>query len=91
MTENSVLTHRNVGVLAVEAVDAPEVVTSAWIDEQLAETYERTGLKAGTLADLAGIEERRWWPESVTFDQPRRWPVRRRSTLPGSTRSVSAC
>ena len=42
MTENSVLTHRNVGVLAVEAVEAPEVVTSAWIDEQLAETYERT-------------------------------------------------
>jgi 3-oxoacyl-[acyl-carrier-protein] synthase-3 len=69
MTENSVLTHRNVGVLAVEAVDAPEVVTSAWIDEQLAETYERTGLKAGTLSDLAGIEERRWWPEGVTFDQ----------------------
>ena len=56
MTENSVLTHRNVGVLAVEAVDAPEVVTSAWIDEQLAATYERTGLNAGTLSDLAGIE-----------------------------------
>jgi len=69
MTENSVLTHRNVGVLSVEAVDAPEVVTSAWIDEQLAQTYERTGLKPGTLSDLAGIEERRWWPEGVTFDQ----------------------
>ncbi len=69
MTENSVLTHRNVGVLAVEAVDAPEVVTSAWIDDQLAETYERTGLKPGTLTDLAGIEERRWWPEGVTFDE----------------------
>ena len=69
MTENSVMTHRNVGVLAIEAVEAPEVVTSAWIDEQLAETYERTGLKAGTLSELAGIEARRWWPEGVTFDQ----------------------
>ena len=29
MTVNSVLTHRNVGVLAVNAVEAPEVVTSA--------------------------------------------------------------
>ena len=28
MTANSVLTHRNVGVLAVNAVEAPEVVTS---------------------------------------------------------------
>ena len=69
MTENSVMTHRNVGVLAIEAVEAPEVVTSAWIDEQLSETYERTGLKAGTLSELAGIEARRWWPEGVTFDQ----------------------
>ena len=29
MTVNSVLTHRNVGVLTVNAVEAPEVVTSA--------------------------------------------------------------
>ncbi|MFT6764945.1 MAG: hypothetical protein ACJAXA_003622, partial [Candidatus Aldehydirespiratoraceae bacterium] len=29
MAENSVLTHRNVGVLTVAAVEAPEVVTSA--------------------------------------------------------------
>ena len=69
MTANSVMTHQNVGLLAVEAVEAPEVVTSAWIDEQLAETYERTGLTAGTLSELAGIEERRWWPADVTFDR----------------------
>jgi 3-oxoacyl-[acyl-carrier-protein] synthase-3 len=69
MAANSVLTHRNVGVLTVAAVEAPQVVTSAWIDEQLAETYERTGLSAGILADLAGIEARRWWPEGMGFDQ----------------------
>jgi len=69
MAANSVLTHRNVGVLTVAAVEAPEVVTSAWIDEQLSETYERNGLKPGILTDLAGIEARRWWPEDVTFEQ----------------------
>lgn len=69
MTENSVLTHRNVGLLSVEAIEAPEVVTSAWIDEQLADTYARTGLKPGTLSELAGIEARRWWPPEVTFDE----------------------
>ena len=69
MTSNSVLTHRNVGVLSIEAVEAPEIVTSAWIDEQRAVTYERTGMKAGTLSDLAGIESRRWWPADVTFDK----------------------
>jgi 3-oxoacyl-[acyl-carrier-protein] synthase-3 len=69
MTGNSVYSHRNVGLLALEAVEAPVVVTSDWIDEQLAATYERTGLKPGTLSELAGIDERRWWPEGVTFDE----------------------
>ncbi|WP_420453525.1 3-oxoacyl-ACP synthase III [Ilumatobacter sp.] len=69
MAANSVLTHRNVGVLDVSCVEAPEVVTSAWIDDQLAETYARTGLKPGILTDLAGIEARRWWPEGVGFEQ----------------------
>ncbi|MGB3735864.1 MAG: 3-oxoacyl-ACP synthase III [Ilumatobacter sp.] len=69
MAANSVLTHRNVGVLTVAAVEAPEVVTSAWIDEQLSETYARNGLSGGILADLAGIEARRWWPEGVSFEQ----------------------
>jgi len=66
---NRSFTHQNVGVVSVQAVEAPEVVTSAWIDEQLAETYERTGVRPGLLAELAGIEERRWWPEGVTFHE----------------------
>ncbi len=69
MSANSILRHDNVGLLTVAAVEAPEVVTSAWIDEQLAETYARTGLNPGVLAEVGGIEERRWWPEDVTFDQ----------------------
>ena len=56
-------------VLSVAHAEAPEVVTSAWIDEQLAETYERCGIRPGLLADLAGILERRWWPEGMTFDE----------------------
>lgn len=67
MTGNTVFTHRQAGVLSVASVEAPEVVTSEWIDEQLAETYARTGLKAGQLAGLAGIEERRWWNDEVGF------------------------
>jgi acyl-CoA:acyl-CoA alkyltransferase len=66
---NSSFTHRTAGVISVEAVEAPEVVTSDWIDEQLADTYERWGLRPGLLAELAGIKERRWWPEGVTFDE----------------------
>jgi acyl-CoA:acyl-CoA alkyltransferase len=66
---NASYRHERAGVIAVEAVEAPEVITSDWIDEQLMPTYERWGLRPGLLAELAGIKERRWWPEGVTFDQ----------------------
>lgn len=66
---NAVYNHQRAGVISVEAVEAPEIVTSDWIDEQLAPTYERWGMRPGLLAELAGIKERRWWPEGVTFDQ----------------------
>ena len=69
MTGNSSYRHTRTGILAVQAVEAPEIVTSAWIDEQLEPTYTRLGIRAGLLAELAGIVERRWWPEGVTFDQ----------------------
>jgi 3-oxoacyl-[acyl-carrier-protein] synthase-3 len=69
VSANSIFTHYNVGVLSVEAIEAPDVVTSTWIDDQLAETYTRTGVNPGTLSNLVGIDERRWWPEDVSFDQ----------------------
>lgn len=56
-------------VWSVAHVDAPEVITSAWIDAQLAETYERVGVRPGLLDSVAGIRARRWWPEGVTFDE----------------------
>jgi 3-oxoacyl-[acyl-carrier-protein] synthase-3 len=56
-------------IWSVGHAEAPEVVTSAWIDEQLAETYDRCGIRPGLLESVAGIVERRWWPEEVTFDE----------------------
>ena len=67
MTGNSVFRHQHAGVLSVASVDAPNIVTSNWIDEQLAEVYQRNGLRAGLLAGLAGVEERRWWDVDVSF------------------------
>lgn len=67
MSGNSVFRHQHSGILSLAAVEAPVVITSEWIDEQLAETYERNGLRPGLLAGLAGIEERRWWDEGVSF------------------------
>ena len=67
MTGNTTHRFRNTALLNVSRVDAPRVVTSTELDEQLADTYERVGLRAGTLELVAGIRERRWWPDGVSF------------------------
>ncbi|OFE14391.1 3-oxoacyl-ACP synthase III [Humibacillus sp. DSM 29435] len=69
MSGNATYRHTNAAVLSVCAVDAPVVVTSDDFDRQLLSTYERVGLKPGMLAKLAGIHERRWWPEGVSFTE----------------------
>jgi 3-oxoacyl-[acyl-carrier-protein] synthase III len=68
MSGNHTQRHTNVGVLSVEAVEAPEIVTSAWIDEQLTDVFARCDVRPGLLEELAGIKQRRWWPESMRFD-----------------------
>lgn len=64
---NSTFRHDNAAVLSVAAVDAPVVVPSTAFDERLTATYERLDIRPGLLQGLAGIEERRWWPEGVSF------------------------
>src|SRR4029077_6613973 len=69
VSANHTQRHKNVGVVSVEAVEAPGVVTSAWIDEQLADVYERCDVRPGLLEGLRGIPERRWRPEEMRFDE----------------------
>lgn len=57
----------DVAVLSIEACDAPIVVTSAAIDQALAPFLERVGAETGLLQKLAGIEERRQWPDDISF------------------------
>lgn len=42
---------------------APEVVSSAQLESQLAPLYKKFRIPMGQLASLTGIEERRWWPK----------------------------
>jgi 3-oxoacyl-[acyl-carrier-protein] synthase-3 len=67
MSGNATQRYANTAVLSVCGVDAPHVVTSAELDERLAATYRRVGLRPGLLSNLAGITERRWWPRDVGF------------------------
>ncbi len=56
---------KNVSIVSVAHLDAPHVVTSAWIDEQLRPTVERLGVHPNLLRGVAGIEERRFWDDGV--------------------------
>jgi 3-oxoacyl-[acyl-carrier-protein] synthase-3 len=67
MHGNATFSHSDTAILSVAAVHAPQVVTSAEFDERLMPTYERLGTQPGLLENLAGIRERRWWPEGYTF------------------------
>ena len=64
---NATFRYRDTAVLSVTAVDAPIIVTSAEIDDRLSATLDATGMRPGMLEVLAGISERRWWPEDVSF------------------------
>lgn len=67
MHGNATHTHSDTAIISVVAVHAPNVVTSAEFDERLTATYARLGTQPGLLENLAGIRERRWWPEDLSF------------------------
>ena len=67
MSGNATYRLSNTSVLSVCAVEAPVVATSASFDERLSETFERTGMRPGMLEQLAGVRERRWWPQDVSI------------------------
>lgn len=67
MGGNAIHRFHNTSVLAVCAIDAPQVVTSADMDDRLSEVYARVGLRHGMMQRLAGIHERRWWNRGTTF------------------------
>ncbi|MAT05510.1 MAG: 3-oxoacyl-ACP synthase III [Acidimicrobiaceae bacterium] len=67
MHKNANFSFEDVALVSIEAVEAPIVVTSDEVDERLRPFYERTDGKPGLLESLAGIRERRMWPEDVSF------------------------
>jgi 3-oxoacyl-[acyl-carrier-protein] synthase-3 len=67
MSGNALYSLNDVAIVSIAHEEAPEVVTSAHFDELLSETYERVGAQAGLLESLAGIKERRWWPEGYLY------------------------
>lgn len=61
MTGNTSYRLHDATILAVEAVEAPEIVTSEEIDDRLEHTYKRVRMARGMIESLAGVRSRRWW------------------------------
>src|SRR5919107_2369779 len=67
MSSNSTRRFTNTAVLSVQTEDATRGVGSDDLDDALEGTYQRVGLRRGLLERLAGIRERRWWADGVSF------------------------
>jgi acyl-CoA:acyl-CoA alkyltransferase len=67
MSGNVNFSFDDIAVVSIEACEAPIVVSSQDIDEELAPFYNRVGAGSGLLMSLVGIEERRQWPADVSF------------------------
>jgi 3-oxoacyl-[acyl-carrier-protein] synthase III len=67
MSGNAAYSLNDAAIVSIAHVEAPQVVTSDYFDEVLSETYERVGAQSGLLESLAGIKERRWWPEGYLY------------------------
>lgn len=67
MTSNISFTFDDLCIVSLETALPERVITSEELDERLAPFYEQTGAEPGLLSSLAGIKERRMWPEGVSF------------------------
>jgi len=53
---------RNVSIQGLGVADAPDVISSAAIEEELRPVAERLGVPPNMLSQMTGILERRFWP-----------------------------
>lgn len=55
----------HVSIESLSFVLPPNVVSSAWLEDQFRDTLKRIGLPPGQVEKLSGVRERRWWDEGV--------------------------
>ena len=65
--------YENVCIEGIGYVIPENVVTTAWLEEQIAPVYETLGIPAGYIERLTGIHERRWWDEGTRISQASSW------------------
>ncbi len=83
--------YENVCIEGMGYVIPERVVTSAWIEEQLAPVYQALGLPMGFLERLTGIKEHRWWDDGVWVSDGSAMAGERAMAAAGVDRSEIQC
>jgi len=65
--------YENVCIEGIGYVIPDTVVTTAWLEEQIAPVYQALGIPQGYIERLTGIRERRWWDEGTRVSQASSW------------------
>ena len=65
--------YENVCIEGLGYVIPDNVVTTAWLEEQITPVYKSLGIPSGYIERLTGIHERRWWDEGVRVSQAASW------------------
>ncbi|MFB9376537.1 3-oxoacyl-ACP synthase III [Kineococcus gynurae] len=66
---NSTFRPANAAMLSITHLEAPVVIPSSHFDDVLADTLTRLRLRPGLLEKIAGVKERRWWPDGADASQ----------------------
>ncbi len=56
---------KNVSIAGLAHIDAPHVITSSYLEDQLKPVMEKLKLKPNIIQALTGIKERRFWDEGL--------------------------
>jgi len=65
--------YENVCIEGMGYVIPDNVVTTAWLEEQIAPVYKALGIPAGYIERLTGIKERRWWDVGTRVSEASSW------------------
>lgn len=83
--------YKNVCIEGLGYVIPEHVVTTAWLEEQVAPVYQALGIPVGFIERLTGIKEHRWWDEGVEASDGSAMAAERALTNSGVPREEIQC
>ncbi len=81
----------NVCIEGMGYVIPEHIVTTAWLEEQIAPVYQALGIPVGFIERLTGIKEHRWWDDGVMVSDGAALAAKRALANTGVSRDEVQC